>query len=361
MSLQAFQIAPEITNMQIYNFKYEDFSYIFDNVYNKPSFRQINNRMNSEHHKPVLLEEILEYLRPKDGGVYLDCTFGAGGHTEAILESANCKVISLDRDHFTKIFADELKQKYGDRFEYVNCRFSELDEALDSLGVDKVDGILFDVGVSSMQIDTPRRGFSFQADGPLDMRMEDFGISAEEFINNAKEEELAGVIFRLGDERKSRLIANAIVRERAKKRITRTHELANIILSVMGRSRDGIHPATRTFQAIRIHINDELNQLKLGLQKATKRIKEEGRVCVISFHSGEDVIVKDFFRDVTGYAQGVSRYLPAPEMHGNSGVSEFELVTKKPVAASEEEVDFNVRARSAKLRVLEKRKVSYIN
>ncbi|MDX1948988.1 MAG: 16S rRNA (cytosine(1402)-N(4))-methyltransferase RsmH [Rickettsiales bacterium] len=314
-----------------------------------------------ESHISVLLKETLEQLNPQDGKTYLDCTFGAGGHSRAILESANCRVIALDRDIHTKQYAEELKQEFGDRFIYLNSKFSDLDEALRSINVSEVDGILFDIGVSSMQIDTPRRGFSFQEEGPLDMRMSDDGLSAEDFINEAKEEEIAGVIFRYGDERKSRQIASAIIRERAKKRITKTTQLANIILSVLGRGKDGIHPATRTFQAIRIYINDELDELKIALKKATQFIKNEGRICVITFHSGEDIIVKNFFREISGYNSGVSRYLPSLETQANQHFSEFELVTRKPILPSDFEIKNNVRARSAKLRVLQRKKMSLIN
>ncbi len=346
-----------LQNLQIYSYKFEDFSYIFEQNFS----RKITYMLNEESHISVLLNESIEQLNPQDGKVYLDCTFGAGGHSRAILEKANCKVIALDRDSHTKQFADLLKEEFGERFIYINSKFSDLDEALQTAGINEVDGVLFDIGVSSMQIDTPRRGFSFQEDGPLDMRMSDEGISAEDFINEAKEEEIAGVIFRYGDERKSRQIASAIIRERTKKRITRTSQLANIILSVLGRSRDGIHPATRTFQAIRIYINDELNELKIALQKATKIIKDEGRVCVITFHSGEDVIVKDFFREISGYNQGVSRYLPSLEMQANHQFSDFELLTKKPILPNDFEIKNNIRARSAKLRVLQKKKKGLIH
>lgn len=339
-----------IEDLHIFNFDYEDFGYIFE----RNNFTETRKRMNEEFHKPVLLKETLDSLNIKDGGVYLDCTFGAGGHTRAILESANCTVIGLDRDAFTQKFADELTKEFPTRFKYVNSRFSDLDTALDSINVDKVDGILFDIGVSSMQFDTPRRGFSFQADGPLDMRMESEGASAEDFINHATEEEIAGIIFRYGDEKKSRAIARAIIVARGEKKIERTTELAEIIKRSVGRYNDTIHPATRTFQAIRIHVNDELNQLKLGLQKATKRIKDDGRVSVITFHSGEDIIVKDFFREISGYNQGVSRYMPIPTTTAANYLSEFESVNKKPIAASDEETRSNPRARSAKLRVLKK-------
>lgn len=342
-----------IEDLHIFNFDYEDFGYIFE----RKNFNEVKKRMH-EFHKPVLLQETLEGLNIKDGGIYLDCTFGAGGHTRAILESANCKVIGLDRDTFTQKFADELKKEFSDRFIYINSRFSDLDEALDKAGIDKVDGVLFDIGVSSMQFDTPRRGFSFQADGPLDMRMESDGTSAEDFINNAPEEEIAGVIFKYGDEKKSRAIARAIIVARKEKKIERTTELAEIIKKAVGRYNDTIHPATRTFQAIRIYVNDELNQLKLGLQKAIKRIKDDGRVCVITFHSGEDVIVKEFFREISGYNQGVSRYMPIPTTPLANYLSEFEQVTKKPISASDEEINSNSRARSAKLRILQKIKHS---
>ncbi len=324
-------------------------------IYERPEGLKYYLQMNYEHHIPVLLKETIALLEPRDGEVYLDCTFGAGGHTRAILESANCKVISLDRDVNVKVFAQELKKEFGDRFIFENARFADLDKVLESHGIGKVDGILMDLGFSSMQVDTPRRGFSFQADGPLDMRMDNEGLTAEEFVNEFSEEEIANIIFKFGDERKSRAIARAICTAREKEKITTTLKLAEIIKDATGHYHDNINPATRTFQAIRIFINNEFEELKSGLQKAKDKLKENGRVVVITFHSGEDVIVKDFFRTYTGGANlGFSRYSPASLLTPTYVLDEMELLTHKPIVASDEEIEMNFRARSAKIRAAKK-------
>lgn len=337
--------------VNIENYSLNDFSYIYE----KPNCLKYFAQMNYEHHIPVLLNETLKLLNVQDGKTYLDCTFGAGGHTTAILNSANCRVISLDRDPHVKILAQELKEKFGDRFIFANSKFSELDEVLNELGIDKIDGVLMDLGFSSMQVDTSRRGFSFQADGPLDMRMESEGLSAEDFINEASEEEISNIIYKFGDEKKSRIIAREIVKQRSKQKISTTLQLAEIISHAAGRYNDNINPATRTFQALRIHINNEFEELKTGLQKAKDKLKDEGRLVVITFHSGEDVIVKDFFKNLSsGGNQAFSRYSPVSLLNHNSIPSEFEILTNKPISASDEEIENNVRARSAKVRAIKK-------
>lgn len=333
----------------ITDFDVQDFEYIFDHL------ETSNNRYIMADHVPVLLSECIEGLITKEGGIYLDCTFGAGGHTRAMLESGeDVRVISIDRDPYTHKYAEELKEEFGDRFIYHSGKFSDLDKALEENGIDKVDGILMDLGLSSMQVDTPRRGFSFQYDGPLDMRMDgDNGINAEDFINEAKEDELAGIIFKYGDERKSRQIAAAICAERQNNRITKTKQLADIVRSAVGKYNDKIHPATRTFQAIRIHINNEINELKLALEKALRALKVEGRLAVITFHSGEDVIVKDFFREKSGAKESFSRYMPIPA-HAEEKNKQIKIINKKPITAEDEEISENPRSRSAKLRIAEK-------
>lgn len=337
--------------VNIQDFSLEDFSYIYEKQDSLLYFAA----MNYEHHIPVLLKETLDLLEPKDGEVYVDCTFGAGGHTKAILRSANCKVIAIDRDPHVKVLADELKKEFGDRFVFVQDRFSNLDKVLEQLNIEKVNGVLMDIGFSSMQVDTPRRGFSFQADGPLDMRMSSTGVNAEDLINGASFEELSNIIFKFGDEKKSREIARAIVRGREKEKITRTRQLAEIIERACGYYGDGIHPATRTFQAIRIFVNEEFEELKSVLQKAKDVLKQNGRLVVITFHSGEDAIVKDFFKVYSGSeSRSFSRYSPASMIPQNSLPNELEIITHKPIAASDEEIEMNIRARSAKIRAAKK-------
>ncbi len=337
--------------LNITDYSIDEFSYIYE----KPDSLKYFAMMNYEHHIPVMLKETLDLLEPKDGETYVDCTFGAGGHTRAILKCANCRVISIDRDPQVKLLAEELKKEFGDRFIFVQDQFSNLDSILETLGIEKVNGIIMDLGFSSMQVDTPRRGFSFQADGPLDMRMSGDGITAEDFVNESSFDELSNVIFKFGDERKSREIARAIIREREKQRITHTLQLAQIIEKAGGYSSDGIHPATRTFQAIRIFINDEFGELKSVLQKAKDVLKENGRLVVITFHSGEDSIVKDFFKIHSGAeSRGFSRYSPASVASASSLPNELEIITHKPIAASDEEIENNIRARSAKIRAAKK-------
>lgn len=309
--------------------------------------------MPEQEHISVLLDESIEMLDLKDGGVYVDLTFGAGGHTSKILESRNVTVIATDRDPYTKKFADKLKEKYGERFHYFNTEFSEFDSALESLGVEEVDGILMDLGFSSMQVDNAERGFSFSADGPLDMRMSQSGESAADFINNADEKEIADVIFKYGDERKSRQIARKICEMRNIKPISTTKELADVVAKVFGGYRSEIHPATRTFQAIRIYINQEFEQLERAMEKAVKHLKTGGVLAVISFHSGEDAIVKAFFNEKSGKNENFNRYLPENNVK-NALLNRYLILSKKPIAPSESEVLRNVRARSAKLRGLKK-------
>lgn len=301
-------------------------------------------------HTSVLKKETLEIISPKDGEVYIDATFGAGGHTRALLEAADCQVIAVDRDPYTRTFANHLASIYPKRFSLVHGRFSDMQHIIADFGLRHVDGIIFDLGISSMQVDTPRRGFSFSHDGPLDMRMNDEeGMSAADFVNSADVEELAGVIFKFGGERASRRIAAAIVAARSKNPIRRTSELANLIRRALGRYDDKIDPATRTFQALRIWVNDELNEVMRGLHAAETVLTPGGRLAVISFHSGEDKIVKDFLKDRSKFgAMAVSRYQPPVEKSRYEPT--FELVSKKAVVPSDQEILQNPRSRSAKLR-----------
>jgi 16S rRNA (cytosine1402-N4)-methyltransferase len=342
--------------VNIEDYALSDICYIYEKAKTLKYFTQ----MNYENHIPVLLNETIELLSPKDGETYIDCTFGAGGHTRAILEKANCRVISIDRDPNVKIFAKELEKEFGERFTFIEDRFSNLDNILNRLDINYVDGILMDIGFSSMQVDTPRRGFSFMHEGPLDMRMESDGISAEDVVNEATFDELSDIIFRFGDERKSREIARAIIKAREIERIISTKQLSEIVKKAVGKYNDEIHPATRTFQAIRIFVNEEFEELKSCLQKAKDKLKENGRLVVITFHSGEDVIVKNFFKNFsTSGNQGFSRYSPSSVLPTNSIFNELEILTSKPIAASAEEIENNIRARSAKVRAV--KKLSFAN
>lgn len=298
-------------------------------------------------HKPVMLKEVLEHISPKDGEVYVDGTFGAGGYTRALLESSDCKVYAIDRDPDVKETADKLMQEFPGRIEFIQGCFGDMASLLKGVGVDKVDGIVLDVGVSSMQIDRAERGFSFMRDGDLDMRMGKSGMSAADFVNTAKEEEIADVIYQYGGERKSRRVAAAIVRARAVELIKTTLQLANIVRSVVHKAKDQIDPATRTFQAIRIRVNDEIGELQRALDGAEKILAKGGRLVVVSFHSLEDAVVKDFINDKSGKSEGISRHLP--QIDNKKDVS-FGILSRKAVKPSDEEIRENVRARSAKLR-----------
>lgn len=302
-------------------------------------------------HKSVLLNEVISVLAPKDGGIYVDGTFGAGGYSKAILETANCQVIAIDRDPSVLSFAQNLKEKAGERFTFISGCFSNMKELLSSIGIDKVDGVVLDVGVSSMQIDDPSRGFSFQKDGVLDMRMEKQGLSASDIVNTFKEKELADIIYEYGEERHSRKIAKAICEKRKTAPFSRTLELAELIASIMPRGKETIHPATRTFQALRIYVNDELNELKKALSQATNLLKSKGCLAVVSFHSLEDRIVKNFMAEKALKNALVSRHLPLCE---TEKIKELEIITKKPILPSKEEITENPRSRSAKLRAARK-------
>ncbi len=303
--------------------------------------------MQAASHKPVMIDEAIASLMPKTGEIYVDGTFGAGGYSKAILESSDCKVIAIDRDEMVTRYAEVLKKKYSDRFVFVVGEFANMKSLLKDIGIREVDGVVLDIGVSSMQLDTKERGFSFSHDGPLDMRMGNYGENAAYFINNAAQDEIADVIYNLGGERKSRAIAKAIVEARSVKPITRTTDLAEIIIKSVGRYKDTIHPATRTFQAIRIWVNDELKQLRMALEAAESMLRPGGRLVVVTFHSLEDAIVKNFFNERSGKDSGASRHLPVKKKVREST---FSIINRKPKIPSEKEVANNPRARSAKLR-----------
>lgn len=309
--------------------------------------------MTMRPHIPVLLDEVVHYMAPKDGEVYVDGTFGAGGYSRALLEAADCKVYAIDRDPSVQEFADVLKEEFPGKIELIIGNFGDMQQLLAEQGVTEVNGIVLDVGVSSMQIDQGERGFSFMKDGPLDMRMgPDTGNDATWVVNQMSEEELADVIFQFGGERKSRRVAKAIVAARAVEPITTTRQLAEIVRSVVRASKDKIDPATRTFQALRIWVNDELGELSKALEAAEKILLPQGRLVVVSFHSLEDSIVKKYFKGKSGKTGGISRHLPMPDTSPDAAV--FTPLTSKAIKPTDTEVQANIRARSARLRAVAK-------
>lgn len=305
-------------------------------------------------HVPVMLAEVLHYLAPRDGGVYVDGTFGAGGYTRAILQAANCTVYAIDRDPEAFARAQEMAHEFSGRLIPVHGSFGSMRDLLGALGRQKVDGIVLDLGVSSMQIDQPARGFSFQKDGPLDMRMSQQGRSAADAINSLPEEEIARILFEFGDEKKSRRIARTIVEARATTPIQTTARLAAIIHQAKGQAKEtgGIDSATRSFQALRIYVNDELGELDRALSAAEDMLNPQGRLVVVTFHSLEDARVKQFLKTRSGAAPAPSRHLPFVPGMGPDPV--FTVLTRKPCDASDRERQKNPRARSARLRAAER-------
>jgi 16S rRNA (cytosine1402-N4)-methyltransferase len=296
-------------------------------------------------HLPVLLEEVMAALAIADGEIHVDGTFGAGGYTKAML-ARGARVFAFDRDPESISAGRALADASGERLTLVPERFSRMRQALSAQGVDAVDGVTLDIGVSSMQLDQAERGFSFQADGPLDMRMGKTGPTAADFLNNAGEAEIADVLYRYGEEPKSRRIAKAIVAARP---ISRTGQLAEIVRKAAGYTpASKKDPATRTFQAIRIHLNEELDELKGGLEAAEEVLKPGGRLAVVTFHSLEDRLVKHFLRERSGATPAGSRHRPAAS--SARPAASFEAVAK-PVRPSDAELRVNPRARSATLRV----------
>ena len=300
-------------------------------------------------HIPVLVRPVVEHLGVRAGGIYIDGTFGAGGYARAILAAADCKVLGLDRDQSAVAQSAGLVEEWGGRLTVAESRFSALDEAAASFGIATADGVVLDLGVSSMQLDSQDRGFSFRLDGPLDMRMEAGGPSAADVVAAASERTLADIIFALGEERHSRAVARAIVKARATTPIRTTRALADIVGRVVHGRPGDIHPATRTFQALRLFVNDELGELQAGLSAAERILKPGGRLVVVSFHSLEDRIVKTFLAARAGTRAG-SRHLPQAAPRPAS----FTILTKRPVGPDEAEMEANPRARSAKLRAAER-------
>lgn len=303
-------------------------------------------------HIPVLLREVIDALAPRDGGIYLDGTFGRGGYTTAILQASQTRVIAIDRDPDAIAAGQKMVATFAPRLTLLQGPFGAMDVLLAGQHVPQVDGIALDLGVSSPQFDDKERGFSFSADGPLDMRMSQSGPSAADLVNQASETELADIFYTLGEERLSRRVARYIVEARAQERIIRTAQLADIIRRAVPRSKDGIDPATRSFQALRIHVNDEMGELHRALAAAELLLKPQGRLVVVSFHSLEDRVVKEFMRRRSGAAASVSRHIPANDQAAPE--PRFAVLTKKPVIPGEAESDANPRARSAKMRVAER-------
>lgn len=313
----------------------------------------------SDGHRPVMLAEMLDAIGPRDGEVYVDGTFGGGGYSKALLDAADCRVWGIDRDPDAVARGAEMIRRYDGRLTVMQGRYGEMDHLLAARGIGPVDGVALDIGVSSMQIDEPERGFSFRHDGPLDMRMEKSGPSAADVINETDEAPLADIIYRYGEERGSRRIARAIVDARTDAPITRTVQLADIVRRAARRPNKSrgknrgktIDPATRTFQALRIYVNDELGELRRGLSAAEAIMAPGGRLAVVTFHSLEDREVKDYFQNRTGRTPRGSRHLPEIAATAAS-MATFTAKARGAVRPGDDEIRINPRARSARLRTV---------
>lgn len=299
-------------------------------------------------HIPVLRDEVIAALAPRDGGIYVDGTFGAGGYARALLDAAQCRVFGIDRDPDAVARGRDMAKSYDGRLVVLQGRYGDMDQLLAEQGIAAVDGIALDIGVSSMQIDQAERGFSFAKDGPLDMRMEQSGPSAADLVNTADESELADIIHYLGEERHARRVARAIVAARQDAPFTRTGQLASVVRSAVRKAKDGIDPATRTFQGLRIHVNDELGELARGLSAAERLLAENGVLAVVTFHSLEDRAVKAFLKERAGETAQPSRHIPMAASTGTQ--ASFSLLSKRGATASDSELAANPRARSARLR-----------
>lgn len=310
-------------------------------------------------HTPVMLREVLKVLAPRDGAIYVDGTFGAGGYSRALLDAADCTVWGIDRDSDAVAAAAPLAARYGRRLTVLSGRFGVMDQLLGKHGVVAVDGIALDLGVSSMQLDRAERGFSFRADGPLDMRMDPHGAgaTAADAVNTLSEADLADVIHRYGEERKARPVARAIVAARQTGHIDSTAKLAEIVRAAVRRggtkAERGIDPATRTFQALRIYVNDELDEIGRGLGAAERLLAPGGRIAVVAFHSLEDRVVKLFLRERSGEAPRRSRHVPdAPASPQRQPT--FQPLFRGTCRPGRVECDANARARSARLRAAQR-------
>ena len=304
-------------------------------------------------HIPVMLSEVLHALEPKSGAIIVDGTLGAGGYSKAILEAADCKIIAIDRDPDAVAKGEALAEEFPGRLKLVIGRFGAMEGIVKQEGIDAVDGVALDLGVSSMQLDEASRGFSFMKEGPLDMRMGKEGPTASDIVNELSAGELAEIIGKLGEEGRSRAIAKAIVARRAEAPIETTKELSEIVVRVLGRKRDEAkHPATRTFQALRLYLNEELEELACGLSTAERLLKAGGRLVVVTFHSLEDRIVKRFFTNRSTPAPRASRHLP--EASTPEFAPSFRLLNRRPVEPNQSEIRRNPRSRSARLRAAER-------
>ena len=303
-------------------------------------------------HIPVMLAEILDALAPRDGGIYLDGTFGGGGYAAAILEKATCTLWAIDRDPDAIERGAALAARFPARLHLLHGQFGDMVSLLADHGVAALDGIVLDLGVSSFQLDTPERGFSFRHDGPLDMRMGKHGQTASDLVNTLPEREIADILFQLGEERASRRIAKAIVAARQEAPIETTGRLAEIVRSVLPPDRSGNHPATRSFQALRIAVNDELGQIEHALSAAMSLLAPGGRLVVVSFHSLEDRIVKQFMIKASGRDAAPSRHDPAGLLTRTA--PNFRLLSARALKPGDTETSANPRSRSARLRALER-------
>jgi 16S rRNA (cytosine1402-N4)-methyltransferase len=308
--------------------------------------------MSGFSHIPVLCDAAVSMLSPREGGVYLDGTFGGGGYACAILQATHCTLWAIDRDAQAIARGAQLAAAFPGRLHIIEGRISALFDLLNAAGVRALDGAVFDLGVSSYQIDDPARGFSFRNDGPLDMRMGNTGITAANLVNTLSESDLADILFAFGEEKASRRIAKTIVERREVQKFETTADLANVIRSVVRPDKSGIDPATRTFQALRIAVNEELDDIAAALAQAADLLTPGGRLVVVSFHSLEDRIVKRFMAQATGRAAGASRHDPASL--AASPAPKFRLLTGRPQLPEADEIRQNPRARSAKLRAMER-------
>jgi 16S rRNA (cytosine1402-N4)-methyltransferase len=308
--------------------------------------------MSGFSHIPVLRDEAVAMLAPRAGAVYLDGTFGGGGYARAILQAAQCTLWAIDRDPAAIARGAQLASAFPGRLHILEGRISTLLNLLHAAGVRALDGAVFDLGVSSYQIDDPARGFSFRNDGPLDMRMGKAGMTAAMLVNTVAESELADILFQFGEEKASRRLAKTIVARREAQKFETTADLANLIRSVVRPDKSGIDPATRTFQALRIAVNEELDDIALGLDQAAGLLTPGGRLVVVSFHSLEDRIVKRFIAQATGRAPHSSRHDPASITQAPA--AQFRLLTRKPEVPDAAEIRANQRARSARLRAMER-------
>lgn len=316
---------------------------------NPPAERSISET----NHISVMLNEVIEALDPSSEGIFVDGTFGAGGYSRAILAKNVSMLWAIDRDPTVVDAAQKLEQEFPGKFTLLQGCFSDMENLLKKSGQDFVDGIVLDIGVSSMQLDQAERGFSFMKDGPLDMRMGDQGPTAADVVNETEEEELANIIYRYGEERASRRVARAIVEARSEKDFEGTLELSKVVEKAVGgpkykKGKRQIHGATRTFQALRIYVNDELGELRRGLEAAEKMLSPGGRLCVVTFHSLEDRIVKEFFKLRSGDVSRGSRHMPV--QGEDMPEPTFEMLFRGGKKASKSEIQINVRSRSAKLR-----------